>query len=233
MTYRDRETGKLFSSWARVRAARGSMSLPAQPTPQIEEAAGVDRVAMPPKPAVTNGKKAIKSSPRQQPDGTWAHEWSVAALSGDELAESIANRKATMRAAVGAELNRQYAQGFAYDFGVNTAANEARLPDGTTEPAGVRTLQLRTAFDRSQWSAVAQAAQSYIAQGQPNEPMRPLRTLDDARVTVTAGEAFAAMMALQTWAGATLEHSWDLKDAIESASTHADLDVIDIQANWP
>lgn len=232
MIYRERETGRLFSSWQRVQAARRGMSLPLRPSAEAENAANVDRVVTPPRPEAGPDEKIVKTAAAEQDDGTWAFGWQAIPLTEKEVEDRLGARKADKRAAVDDELARQYAAGFTFDFAANTAANEAVLPDGTVEAAGVRTLQVRTDFDRNQWNAVAQAAQFFIGQGRPGEPMRALRATDDARVKVTAQEALTAMMALQAWAGHVQEHSWDLKDEAASAASLAELDKIDVKAGW-
>jgi hypothetical protein len=118
--------------------------------------------------------------------------------------------------------------GFEYDFGTKTAT----LEDGTTEQAGVRTLQTRPA-DRERWATTNQVASQYIAAGQPNEPMRPFRTLDNARVPMTAQEASDCLNAMQAKFGAALEQMWDHKDAVRALTTVADVQTYDITTGWP
>lgn len=117
--------------------------------------------------------------------------------------------------------------GFDYDFGGKTAT----LPDGTTETAGVRTLQTDNQ-DRERWSATNQVATQYVASGTPNEPMRAFRTQDNARIPMTASEANACLNALQARVGRALEAMWDHKDAIRQLSTVSEIVDYDHTTGW-
>ena len=120
--------------------------------------------------------------------------------------------------------------GFDYDFGSKTAT----LEDGTTETAGVRTLQTRPA-DRERWATTNQVASQYIGAGQPSEPMRPFRTADNARVPMTAQEANDCLNAMQAKFGAALEAMWDHKDAVRALTDVDAVIAYDISSNpaWP
>lgn len=118
--------------------------------------------------------------------------------------------------------------GFDYDFGAKTAT----LEDGSTEPAGVRTLQTRST-DRERWQATNQVATQFIGAGMPDEPMRPFRTADNARVPMTANEANASLNAMQARFGQSLDAMWDHKDALRRLTTVADVIAYDITTLWP
>jgi len=118
--------------------------------------------------------------------------------------------------------------GFDYDFGGKTAT----LEDGTTETAGVRTLQTRPQ-DRERWATTNQVAAQFIGAGQPNEPLRPFRTQDNARVPMTAQEANDCLNAMQVKFGAALETMWDHKDAVRQLTDVDSVIAYDITTDWP
>lgn len=123
--------------------------------------------------------------------------------------------------------------GFDYDFGSKTAT----LEDGSTETAGVRTLQTRP-IDRERWATTNQVAVQYITGGNPGEPMRPFRTSDNARVPMTAQEANDCLNAMQARFGAALEQMWNHKDAVrqmysDGTKTASNLLAYDITTGWP
>jgi hypothetical protein len=63
--------------------------------------------------------------------------------------------------------------------------------------------------------------------------MRPFRTLDNARVPMTAQEANDCLNAMQAKFGAALENMWDHKDAVRALTTVADVQSYDISTGWP
>lgn len=118
--------------------------------------------------------------------------------------------------------------GFDYDFGTKTVT----LEDGSTEPAGVRRLQTKT-HDRERWQATNQVATQFIGAGMPDEPMRPFRTADNARVPVTAQEVNDCLNAMQARFGQALDALWDHKDALRQLTTVADVVAYDTSTLWP
>lgn len=119
---------------------------------------------------------------------------------------------------------------FSYDFGAISATEE----DGTSTEAGVRQLQMRDVWDRTNWSNLLETAKEQIDAGNGTQPAAtPIRTAGNARVHVTNNEARDALVALRGWGAAMLAHAWGLKDQIAQASTPADLDAIDVTAGWP
>lgn len=140
-------------------------------------------------------------------------------------------RKSDLRARVSAMHERQLNESFPFDFSI-FGAKQATLANGTVEPAGVRFLQCRPQ-DRERWQAVYALASADVAAGNPDAPMKPIRTEDDARIPVNAAEAQTVMFALQGTKVLLLEHSWDLKDAIVQAADHAALDALDLDGGWP
>lgn len=130
-------------------------------------------------------------------------------------------------ARVEAIYTQKLAAGFIYDFGSATAI----LPDGTNEVAGVRTLQTR-ADDRERWATTMQVAQQYIVSGSPNEPLRPFRAADNARIAVSALDASTCLNAMQAHFGVIMEAMWDHKDTIRNTSDPAVLLAYDIHTKW-
>ena len=125
--------------------------------------------------------------------------------------------RAAKHVAVQAEADRRMNAGYAHDFGPSH---------------GVLTLQTRE-HDRANWLTVDRVAQRRIDAGEPDFAMRPIRTAENVNVPVTAAEAAACMMAMQTYLGAVLEHAWVLKDAIAATADQATLDAVDITTGWP
>lgn len=140
---------------------------------------------------------------------------------------SITALQERLVARVEARYAQQLAAGFSYDFGTATATK----PDGTTEAAGVRTLQTRP-HDRERWQTTMQVAQQYIVAGLPNEPMRAFRTADNVRVAMTAQSVTDCLNAMQAHFGALMEALWNHKDTIRTATDPAVLLSYDVEAGW-
>lgn len=149
----------------------------------------------------------------------------VSSVDSTTLAEAITQRVAEVEAM----RETIYAAGFAYDFGAKTAT----LEDGTTATAGTRIMQIGTDLDRANWQAVSVVAGRYVDAGAGSEAMRVFRLADNSRVPMSATDALTATLALQAYAGAVLEASWDHKDAIRALETVAAVRAYDITADWP
>lgn len=98
---------------------------------------------------------------------------------------------------------------------------------------GPKVLQTATEYDRSNWLTILAAAQAFAAMGQGEEPMNPIRTLDNTMVPVTVNEAITHMLTMQSKLGQVWLHAATLKDAIAAAEDQAELDAIDIETGWP
>lgn len=147
----------------------------------------------------------------------WDGEAMVVRAKGPaDLAADLAARKADMRDAVQSISDTLSVAGYEHDFG----------------SAGVHVLQTRER-DRPNWLALASIAQIAIGQGEVTEPIATVRTLANVNISVTAPAALAAMVGMQTHLGAVIRRGWELKDAITAAEDDADLDAIDVDADWP
>lgn len=132
--------------------------------------------------------------------------------------QPIDSLKAYLKSNVESTKNNLFQQGYPHDFG---------------GAVGVKYLQTRNDTDRTNWSGVAQAAKYYIDAGQGAATMNPIRTSDNTMVPLNANDSFALMLSLQSYLGQIYTNAWNLKDAIESATTVNDLKAINLNSGWP
>lgn len=129
----------------------------------------------------------------------------------------LSARKEALVAEVEARRDSLIRGGFTYDFGA----------------PGPRTLQTRDNDDKINWLTSQAAYSAAVAMGQGAIEGAEFRDAANGRFTVTYSAGLAALLAMAAWGSAVYQRSWDLKDAIDAASSHDDLDDIDIEAGWP
>lgn len=130
---------------------------------------------------------------------------------------SIEARRIRMRAAIDALYEAKTSAGYPHDFGGGH---------------GVKVLQTRES-DLPYWLALAQTASIQIGLGNGGEPHGAIRTADNTHIPVTASQALAAMLGMQSYLGQFLAASWAIKDEVAAAEDDAALDAIDINDGWP
>lgn len=136
----------------------------------------------------------------------------------------LAERVATVCAAIDAERDRRLALDFAYDFGATPAVDD----QGIEIEAGVRALQMAPA-NRADWQTVHGLALAAIISGSPTAVM-PIRCEDNWNVQTTALEIVACLTAATLRGSALVFYGGALKTA---ARASADPEAIDILTGWP
>lgn len=159
-----------------------------------------------PPPTLETGQRAIWNGV----------EWVVRPVKTED--EIVSERKEVMRSAVNEKREQVLSSGFSYDFG---------------EPNGVRILQTRDAADKIAWLTSQAAYQAAVISGNGGEPGATFRTLDNSSITVSYAAGLNVLLAMAGWGAQIYGRSWELKDAIASASDNDALDAIDIEIGWP
>ena len=210
---------------ARLRRDYPHVSFPrANPDASLAER-GVYPVTVDPEPPHDPDTQRLIRDPQPvQIGGEWRVTWQVVDKTAAEIqADLIDAADARVR-----EIDSLYLAtldaGFAYDFGGRTA----KLPNGLTERAGVRTLQTRQ-DDREKWLATASLMQ-LLPQ---DAPVRDFRCVDDAQIPMRAGEALQCLIAMQAHFGRALDARWRHKDAVRALSTIGEVRAYDITTGWP
>jgi hypothetical protein len=103
-------------------------------------------------------------------------------------------------------------------------------PTGTL--AG-QVLQVRTLEDKTNWLTSQASYSVAIAQGYGAYPGATFRTTSNQNFTLTFNEGLGVLMAMAAWGQQMYGRLWAIKDAIELASTKAELDLIDVTIGWP
>lgn len=129
---------------------------------------------------------------------------------------SIDQRKEDMISRVNQILDQKRTVSFEYNF---------------PEPYNTLKLQTRDS-DLTNWLSVAQTAANLVNSGNPDVIYDTIRTEENVNVELTASEALAVMTALQEHLSSIIKNSWVLKDSIRSATTHSQLDLIDLNSGW-
>lgn len=129
----------------------------------------------------------------------------------------LADRKASMKAAVSALLAAKLTGGYTHDFGGSH---------------GEKVLQTRDTDDQVNWLTSQAAYSAAIAGGAGATMGANFRTEDNVIITLSYSDGLAVLLAMAAWGQSLYANSWTLKDAIESASDHDDLDAIDINSGW-
>jgi hypothetical protein len=130
--------------------------------------------------------------------------------------KTLAERKAQMLRQVSDLRDSKLTAGYAHDFGAK----------------GVHLLQTRDADDKVNWLTSQAAYSAAVAQGAGAVLGAEFRSADNKTFTVSYDDGLAALLAMAAWGKAIYGRSWELKDTIEAAATHAALDAVDIDAGW-
>jgi hypothetical protein len=130
---------------------------------------------------------------------------------------TLAERKAAMTAATKAKFGQIMLDGYAHNFGGS---------------AGWRTLDMRDADDKANWTLLLIKCQGLNAAGAGSTSVT-IRSQDNETFATTASTALTAMQAMLGWGEAAFARKWALEAEIEAVSTEAELTAIDINANWP
>lgn len=107
------------------------------------------------------------------------------------------------------------------------AKSSAGYPHDFGAPHGVKTLQTRES-DQPYWLALAQVSAIAVLAGQGASPAGAIRTEDNTNVAVTAQQALDAMLGMQAHLGAILAAHWAIKDAVNAATTAAEVAAVDL-----
>jgi hypothetical protein len=95
--------------------------------------------------------------------------------------------------------------------------------------AGIRTLDMRDADDKANWTLLLIKCQGLIAQGLGANAVT-IRGQNNETFTVSANTAFAGLQAMLAWGEAAFSRKWALEAQIAASS---DPESIDIEADWP
>ena len=101
--------------------------------------------------------------------------------------------------------------------------------------AGVHTLDLRNADDKTNWTLLLIKTGKMVEGGAGAAPIkiRTAATNPGVSIVVPASEANAAMVAFLGWGEGVLARKWALEEAIDAAAGPTELDAIDIESGWP
>ena len=134
-------------------------------------------------------------------DGVYKQQWEVRSFTEEELDTKLNVRKAELREQVAALSDSALVSGVPYDFG---------------GAYGIKSIQLRDG-DRANLGGMRQ-----IAKDHPEIPQR-FRTFENVIVPLDADGVLSMTLAALYAYNGILDKAWQLKDAIETATTEAEL----------
>lgn len=129
----------------------------------------------------------------------------------------FAEQKAAKAAAIKPQFQTVMLAGYTHNFGGS---------------AGIRTLDMRDADDKANWTLLLIKCQGLNAAGSGSTSVT-IRSQDNDTFTTTAATALTAMQAMLAWGEASLAHKWALDASVEAAANQSQLDAIDIGVGWP
>lgn len=99
---------------------------------------------------------------------------------------------------------------------------------------GVQHLQLRNNTDRTNWLTSQAAYQAQVGAGQGGVAGAHFRTAENNVVTMTFLDGYMLLLSMAAWGAALYAVSWAKQDAIDAATTEAELDAIeaDLEVGW-
>jgi hypothetical protein len=124
--------------------------------------------------------------------------------------------KARKRAEVAGMLRAQFLAGFAPQSG----------------PLQGHILQVRDVDDRTNWLTSQAAYRTAIDAGAGAMAGAEFRTEANETITLTYQEGFDALMAMADWGKSQFGKSWTLKDRIDAMTSSADVEALDVAAEW-
>ncbi len=160
----------------------------------------------------------VSVTPLGEPFAPGAHKWDNDRWSVADDDSHIDGLKDARKQAVNAVKDAKFAAGYSHDFG------------GAT---GVKTLDTRGVDDRTNWLTAQALYGAQIAAGNGDVAGATIRTADNTDITLTFTNALNVVLALGANGAAIMQRSWALKNAIDAASTVAEVAAIDIESGWP
>lgn len=203
------ETQQIFQTHSEIRAAFPGVSFPSVMTDEDIASVGVHTVTQVQPPAFDRlTQKAVELQPAQI-DGVLTQKWEVVALDAEAVASNIASHKVALHSSINARRDALEEAGFPYL--------------GKQLDSDSRSVQrINTAM---------QAAQVALAAGQPFSI--GWTCADDTTLTLDAQGMLGVPVALAKHANTIHRHARELKTLVNAAQTSAELESIEINADWP
>ena len=198
--------------FANLRADHPDVSFPegALPADTLADF-GVAIVTAVPAPDPTTAQTLVEGTP-EFVGGEWVQTWQL-------ITRDLEDRKGAMRQSIDARRDQAFAAGF--------------LIAGTGTALDGHTLQTRGAEDKINWLTSQASYAAAIAGGFGAVEDATFRTSANDTIVLSYAQGHAVLLAMAAWGKAIMGNSWALKDAVNEAADHDDLDEIDITAGWP
>jgi hypothetical protein len=145
----------------------------------------------------------VSEGPPEEIDGEWTQTWISRSYGEVELAERLANAKATLQAQAETLRISQFERGFPHTFGEN-----------------IYHVQIRNT-DRSNLLGLRTVAKEVIAAG--GDMTFEFRVYENAVVSINAAEMVAVADAAFVASTVGYKKTWDVKDGADAATTIEDL----------